>query len=1160
MAGVKSSVRTLEVSPKATAANGRTHARPVSRPAIDPAKQLYESIPHAVLVLGRDAHILHANPRAEEILGLALTKMRGHRSNELWIAATEDGRPLADDDRPEMRALATCEPVRGQGMRIRRPDSDWVWIQADAVPVIGADGAPFQVVCSFFDITDRRLSEAALKESERELRSMFAGAGIGMARLRLDGTVTDVNPALVKMLGYSKKEFVGKPLAEFMFEEDAADVRIGELSRFDLGTVRADIRCRAKDGGTVWARSVASLVRDVRGAPASVVLTLEDISDQKAHQRDLEHQVLHDTLTGLPNRVLLHERLSNAILVGRREGHRMALLLMDLNGFKEVNDALGHQAGDQLLRQVAARVREELRISDTVARLGGDEFAIILPGVGDHEDAAQAANKLVNALGTPFDVAGERLHVAASIGIALFPEHGEDVDTLLRRADIAMYVAKRGDSDFAIYSPDQDEHSPSRLAMMGELRQALEEDQLVLHYQPKVELRSGHVVGVEALVRWQHPRLGMLPPDRFMPLAEHSGLVRPLDRWVLEAAIRQCREWRDQGLNLTAAINLSMRTLHDRELPDFVAHVLNKYGLEASAIQVEITESTLMANPELAVEVTTRLAQMGVRLAIDDFGTGYSSLAYVRRLQAAEIKIDRSFVLEMARAENDAVIVQSTIELGRNLGLQVVAEGVENQETREMLLAGGCELAQGFMLSRPLTSEELTDQLKSGSSWTPLAVDSAPPKVTAPRSSDRLRRPAFSFDEVNRRLAVLEPVSLFFALPSSDVWRLARHMQPEYLPAGAEIVSPTLGGDSLRIIEEGFCEVSVEEGGERVPVLTLGPSEFVGAESLAPEEQVPVFVKALTDVKLLVLEREVLARSLPADSELFDVLRQVATQRKARLLGLTARARNGSHRGTASSIAIYSPKGGSGKTTIALNLAAKLVQDHPGDVLLVDLSLPFNHAALMANLVPTSCLARVAQAAAQIEGTDAGDAGFERILMSALLPHPTGFMLLPTALKAEEADLIDPALIVRTLDVLGRQFKYVVFDLGVALSDNVLSVLELSQHLVTVTAPELTAMADTAQVLDIVTRVLQMPVGRVHLVMNNRTPHAAMHRKDVEQVLKREIEVEFPYEGARPEQAAVRGMLLGAADPKGRFQAGTLELVRLLNGPSSRTAGVSAGK
>src|SRR5205823_4219326 len=233
-------------------------------------------------------------------------------------------------------------------------------------------------------------------------------------------------------------------------------------------------------------------------------------------------------------------------------------------------------------------------------------------------------------------------------------------------------------------------------------------------------------------------------------------------------SVRQCREWRDQGLRLTAAINLSMRTLHDRELPDFVALILKRQGLEASAIQVEITESTLMANPELAVEVTTRLASMGVRLAIDDFGTGYSSLAYVRRLQAAEIKIDRSFVLEMARAENDAVIVQSTIDLGRNLGLQVVAEGVENQETRDLLLAGGCEVAQGFIFSRPLTSEELTDQLKSGSSWTPVPVESAPPK--APPRGDRLRRPAFSFDEVNRRLAVLEPVALFFPLASSDVW------------------------------------------------------------------------------------------------------------------------------------------------------------------------------------------------------------------------------------------------------------------------------------------------------------------------------------------------------------------------------------------------------
>jgi PAS domain S-box-containing protein len=342
MAWVKSSLPASEATGKGHEANGRPPARAVRRPAHDPAKELYESIPHAVLVLGRGAHILHANRRAEEILGLSLRKMRGRRPGQLWIAASEDGRPLPDDMRPEMRALATRQPVRAQQLRVRRPDSDWVWIQADAEPVMGADGEPFQVVCSFFDITDRRRSEVALKESERDFRSMFAGAGIGIARLQLDGTVTEVNPALISMLGYKGQDLRGKPLAAIVFEEDTADLRLAELSRFDLGTVRADIRCLAKDGRTVWARSVASLVRDARGEPASLILTLEDISDQKAQQRALEHQVLHDTLTGLPNRVLLHERLSNAVLVGRREGHKMALVLMDLNGFKEVNDTLGH--------------------------------------------------------------------------------------------------------------------------------------------------------------------------------------------------------------------------------------------------------------------------------------------------------------------------------------------------------------------------------------------------------------------------------------------------------------------------------------------------------------------------------------------------------------------------------------------------------------------------------------------------------------------------------------------------------------------------------------------------------------------------------------------------------------------------------------------------
>jgi pilus assembly protein CpaE len=373
-------------------------------------------------------------------------------------------------------------------------------------------------------------------------------------------------------------------------------------------------------------------------------------------------------------------------------------------------------------------------------------------------------------------------------------------------------------------------------------------------------------------------------------------------------------------------------------------------------------------------------------------------------------------------------------------------------------------------------------------------------------------------------------------------------MQHEYVPAGAEIISPGIGGDALRIIEDGFCEISVDEGGERVPVLTLGPSEFVGADALTPESQMPIYVRALTDCKLLILEREVLCRTLPPDSDVFEVLRQVASQRKARLQSLVARAREGSRTDVAGCISVYSPKGGAGKTTLALNLAAKLSAKHPGDVLLVDMSLPFNHTALMANLVPTSCLARAAQAAQNGDGVLGGDPSFERLLWSALVPHPTGFMLLPAVLKAEEADLIDPALIIRALDVLSRQFRHIVFDLGVALTDNVLAILEMSQHLVTIATPELVAMADTAQVLDIVTRVLQMPVGRVHLVLNNRTPHSAMNKKDVEKILNWEVEVEFPYEGARPEHAAVRGMLLGAADPRGRFHAGMLELVRKLNG------------
>jgi diguanylate cyclase (GGDEF)-like protein len=390
---------------------------------------------------------------------------------------------------------------------------------------------------------------------------------------------------------------------------------------------------------------------------------------------------------------------------------------MDVDRFKEVNDTFGHHIGDLLLEQLGERLGSALRSSDTIARLGGDEFAILLPTAA-YEEARQISQRLLQLLEQPFALGGLQLEIDASIGIALSPDHGSDADTLLRRADVAMYVAKRGNSGYALYTADRDQHSPMRLALVAELRRAIETDELSLYFQPKVRMDTGKVTCAEALVRWQHPRHGMLNPDLFVPIAEQTGLIRPLSRWVLDAALRQVSRWRQDGLDLSVAVNLSMRNLHDPEIADMIRRRLLRWGVPPSSLTIEITESSLMADAARAMDVLNRLRAMGVGVSIDDFGTGYSSLAYLKRLPVHELKIDRSFVAHMATDENDAAIVRSTIGLAHELGLSVVAEGVEDQETWDVLANAGCDVAQGYFISRPLPPLVLGEWLASAA-WEP---------------------------------------------------------------------------------------------------------------------------------------------------------------------------------------------------------------------------------------------------------------------------------------------------------------------------------------------------------------------------------------------------------------------------------------------------------
>ncbi len=418
-----------------------------------------------------------------------------------------------------------------------------------------------------------------------------------------------------------------------------------------------------------------------------------------------------DTLTSLPNRALFNDRLDLAIKAAGRDLATSTILVMNLDRFRNVNDTLGHPIGDLVLQAVGARLQVLLRKSDTVARLGGDEFAIILPRAGiDH--AREIAAKILAALDTPVIINSHPLDIRTSIGIASYPEHGADAYTIMRHADVAMYVAKRGNQGCVVFRPEFHQPHEEHLTLLGELGRAVEKDELTLYYQPKVDLKTGVTTQCEALVRWIHPVRGFMPPVQFIPFAEQTGFVRPMTRWVIRRAIRQCSEWQTRGVQVAIAVNICARDLLDHDLPDLVADELAQRGVEAKWLGIEITESGIMEDPAKSLETLRRLDQLGVKLAIDDYGTGYSSLSYVKKLPVKELKIDQSFIRTMATDGGDAMIVKSTIDLGHNLGMQVVAEGVEDLSIWALLKELGCDYAQGYCMSKPLPADQFEQWLK----------------------------------------------------------------------------------------------------------------------------------------------------------------------------------------------------------------------------------------------------------------------------------------------------------------------------------------------------------------------------------------------------------------------------------------------------------------
>jgi len=641
------------------------------------------------------------NPYMERVTGIAAEEVLGQVALDLFPHLRNPGTQAL------LRRALAGETVHG-------PDTPYLvsrtqqagWMAVTYAPHRDAKGGIAGVLGILNDITERKEAEAALRESEERYHELFENATDVVFTHDLTGKFTAINAAARRLSGYSENEALQLNITDAIVPEHQDMARRMILEKLQSGShTTYELDLLAKDGSRIPLELNTRLILR-NDQPIGVQGIGRDIRDRKRFEQTLRHQALHDALTDLPNRTLFDDRLHQAISTARRDRTPLALLMMDLDRFKEVNDTFGHHYGNLLLKQVGPRLRQVLRQSDTVARMGGDEFAMLLPGA-TARGASVTARKIRQALAEPFVLEDQTADIDGSIGITLFPRHGDDAATLLQRADVAMYVAKRSQSDYAIYSQEQDENSPERLQLTADLRRAIDRDRLVLHYQPRVDLESGRVNDVEALVRWPHPALGLLQPEQFIPLAEHLGLIGSLSRWALNAALSEMQRWRQADLPLCVAVNLSSRDLHDTRLVNSIGRLLQTLTIDAPCLAVELTESAVMSDPEHSMKTLTRLHDMGVRIVIDDFGTGYSSLSYLRRLPVDEIKIDKSFVMDMADTEDHAFIVRTIIDLGHNLGMRVVAEGVETQATLDLLRTMGCDIGQGYYLGRPMPADEV---------------------------------------------------------------------------------------------------------------------------------------------------------------------------------------------------------------------------------------------------------------------------------------------------------------------------------------------------------------------------------------------------------------------------------------------------------------------
>jgi len=572
------------------------------------------------------------------------------------------------------------------------------------------------------NMAERKTAEEMLFTEKERAQVTLDSIGDAVLSTNLQGKVTYLNVVAEKITGWSREEATGKDIDEVFViidggtrEPCANPLRSAITKNRTVGLTPNCILIR-RDGAEFAIEDSAAPIHDRHGLATGAVIVFHDVSVARALGAEMSHLAQHDILTNLPNRTLLQDRLTQAIATASRNDSRIAVLFLDLDGFKHINDSLSHATGDRLLQLVAKRLLAAVRTSDTVCRLGGDEFVILLSEVAHAGDAGVKAGKILSALGAPFEIEQNTLRVTASIGVTTYPEDGQSAELLMRNADLAMYQAKeKGRSNYQFFEKGMNVRAVERQSIEGDLRYALERDEFVMHYQPKIDLKTGEITGVEALIRWQHPERGLVGPLQFISIAEDCGLMLPIGKWVLRESCRQAKAWQDAGLQpIEIAVNVSSVEFRNDEFLEGISKILKETGLEARYLELELTETVLMQHAEFSVPVLQKLKAMGVRLAIDDFGTGYSSLSYLRQFPIDTLKVDQSFIHEINAETDEATIISAVINMGCRMRHRVIAEGVETAEQLAFLRAHGCDEGQGYYFARPMPALETAKLLELG--------------------------------------------------------------------------------------------------------------------------------------------------------------------------------------------------------------------------------------------------------------------------------------------------------------------------------------------------------------------------------------------------------------------------------------------------------------